>query len=83
MRVTAVFKAKNMIAKKLDFSLERYGNLEPIKARIFQNWDGEPVASIDGSIFYGAEYSSAQIDQLISILQNVRKAMGGLDESTT
>lgn len=72
-----------MTAQKLDFSIRVFGNLEAIKTRIFQNWDGEPVASIDGAIFHGGEYSSAQIDELISILQNVRKAMGGLDESIT
>lgn len=64
-----------MAAKKLDFSMDRNGHTEPVKARIFEGHEGRIFAQLDGGIFNGWQPNLTQLDQVIEILQDVREAV--------
>lgn len=73
-----------MTGKKLDFSMTRNGQIEAIKVRIFEGWNGGTFAQLDGGIFNGWEPSAAQLDEVIALLLDVREAVGkGADAKST
>jgi hypothetical protein len=73
-----------MTGQKIDYSLTRNGQLEPVKARIFQGFDGKPYASLDGAFFNGWELSREQIVEHVALMVHLLEKMGGpLDGKTT
>lgn len=66
-----------MIPKKLDFSMTRNGQIEAVKVRLFEAWNGAPGVQIDGGIFNGWETNPDQLDEVIALLMDVRQAFGG------
>lgn len=63
------------MAQKLDYLISYGTRSEPVKARIFQGVDGQTYASIHGDLFNDCEISSHRLDQLIHLLQDVRRAV--------
>jgi hypothetical protein len=82
MRVSSLFTTEKTMAKKLDFLINSGGQIESIKARIFEGANGVIYASIQGDIFDGVA-SGHRLDQLIAALQEVREAVRkGADDET-
>lgn len=55
--------------------MTRNGQLEAVKVRVFKGWNGGTFAMLDGGIFNGWEASAAQLDEVISMLQQVRDSV--------
>ena len=64
-----------MTTKKLEFSMNRNGEIEAVKVSIFQGRNGGTFADLNGGIFNGWEASGDQLEEMISILEQVRKAV--------
>lgn len=61
-----------MPGRKLDFSMVRRGELDPIKVRLFKGTNGQTYADLDGLLFNGWEATEKEITDLIAILQEVK-----------
>lgn len=72
-----------MTGQKIDYSLTRNGQLEAVKARIFQGFDGKPYASLDGAFFNGWELSRYQIEEHIALMVHLLDKMGGPADGKT
>ena len=64
-----------MTTKKLDFLMNRNGDLEAIKVVIFEGRNGVVFADLEGGIFHGWEVSSDQLGEMILILEHIRRAV--------
>lgn len=64
-----------MTVKKLNFSMDRNGEREAIKVRVFEGRNGRMFADLNGGIFHGWEASLDQLDEMILILEQVRSAV--------
>ena len=62
-----------MTPQKLDFSMTRNGQIEAVKVRLFNGWNGDPGVMIDGGIFNGWETNPEQLDEVIALLMDVRQ----------
>ena len=50
----------------------RKGQIEAIKARVFEGRDGRTYADLDGMLFNGWEATAKEISDLIEILEQVK-----------
>lgn len=72
-----------MAPQKIDFLMTQNGQIEAVKVRVFDVCTGEPSAKFDGSPLNGWHGTASQLDELITILNSVRRSMGGAADART
>jgi hypothetical protein len=72
-----------MTVQKIDYCITRNGQLEAVKARVFEGVNGQPYASLDGAFFNGWEMSRSQIVEHLALFVNLLDKMGGPADGKT